>query len=246
MLDIVQNIHIQGTKPYYEDNSGVEGNFAWVIDGATSLMPDNSSDDGGVVSSFTSYLTAALHELAKTVPDEVDLHILLHAAVILATRRVGPLDLNNPWEPPSAAMVLAHVTDTQVRFVQAADVAWKVSNSAGVVGESDSEPVFAGFEQHNQSAVAGLVRDNEYEARKRDVFRETRAKANAADGYPVVQYGMPNPLAVKEIVVQATDPELVLYSDGWPKLAREGLGARLAGGSGGFDDATYLQVRPRV
>lgn len=245
MLNVIQNMHIQGTKPYYEDNSGVEGNFAWVIDGATSLVPDNSSDDGGVVASFTAHITAALHELAKTVPDDVDLRNLLHAAIILATRQVGLLDLQNPWEPPSAAMVLARVSDTQVRLIQSADVAWQVRDSTGVVGESDSEPVFAGFEQYNQSAVAGLVRDNEYEARKRDVFRETRAKANTADGYPVVQYGMPNPLAVEEIVVQATDPELVLHSDGWPKLAREGLGARLAGGSGGFDDATYLWVCPR-
>lgn len=71
--------------------------------------------------------------------------------------------------------------------------------------------------------------------------------ANASGGYPVVQYGMTSPLAVEEIVVQAPDdPELVLYSDGWPKLAREGLGARFAGGSGGFDDATYLLVCPRV
>lgn len=247
MLDVIQNMHIQGTKPYYEDNSGVEGNFAWVIDGATSLVPDNSSDDGGVVASFTSYLTAALHELVKTVSDDVDLRELLHAAVILATRQVGPLDLQNPWEPPSAAMVLAHVSDTQVRLIQSADVAWQVRDSTGVVVDGAlSEPVFAEFEQHNLSTVAGLARDDKYEARKRDVFRETRAKANAADGYPVVQYGMTSPLAVEEIVVRAPDLELVLHSDGWPKLAREGLGARFSGGSGGFDDATYLWVCPRV
>lgn len=246
MLNVIQNLHIQGTKPYYEDNSGTQGGFAWVIDGATSLVPDNSSDDGGVVSSFTTHITAALHSLAADADDEMDLRELLHEAVTQATRRVGPLDLRNPWEPPSAAMVLAHVSDTQVRLIQSADVAWQVRDSTGVVAESDSEPVFAGFEQHNQSAVAGLARDDEYEARKRGVFRETRAKANAADGYPVVQYGMTSPLAVEEIVVQTPDPELVLHSDGWPKLAREGLGARFAGGSGGFDDATYLWVCPRV
>lgn len=246
MLDVIQNIHVQGTKPYYEDNAGTQGNFAWVIDGATSLVPDNSSDDGGVVASFTSYLTAALHELAKTVPDDVDLRELLHEAVTQATRRVGPLDLQNPWEPPSAAMVLAHVSNTQVRLIQSADVAWQVRDSTGVVDGALSEPVFAQFEARNQSDVAGLTRGGGFDAARRNVYRRTRAVANASGGYPVVQYGMTSPLAVEEIVVQAPDPELVLHSDGWPKLAREGLGARFSGGSGGFDDATYLWVCPRV
>lgn len=245
MLEVVQNIKIQGTKPYYEDNSGVEENFAWVIDGATSLVHDNTNDDGGDVAAFTRNITAALHELAATAPDDVDLRNLLHTAVILATRCVGSLDLHNPWEPPSAAMVLAHVSNEEVRLVQSADIAWQINDSNGVVTESLSEPVFAGLEQRSLSAIASLARDDEFERRKRDVFRDTRAKANASDGYPVVQYGMTRPLAVEETVVQATSPELILYSDGWPKLVREGLDARLAGGSGGFDDATYLRVRPR-
>lgn len=247
MLDIVQNIHIQGTKPYYEDNAGTQGNFAWVIDGATSLVPDTSSDDGGVVSAFTANITAALHNLATDADDGVDLRELLHEAVAQATLHIGPLDLHNPWEPPSAAMVLAHVSDTQVRLIQSADVAWQVRGSNGVVvDEALSEPVFAQFEARNQSDVAGFTRGDGFDSARRDVLRATRSKANAADGYPVVQYGMTSPLAVEEIVVQAPNPELVLHSDGWPKLAREGLGARLAGGSGGFDDATYLWVCPRV
>ena len=247
MLNVIQNLHIQGTKPYYEDNSGVEGNFAWVIDGATSLVPDTSSDDGGVVSAFTANITAALHNLATDADDGVDLRELLHEAVMQATRRVGPLDLQNPWEPPSAAMVLAHVSDTQVRLIQSADVAWQVRDSTGVVVDGAlSEPVFAQFEVRNQSDVAGLTRGDGFDSARRDVYRRTRAMANASGGYPVVQYGMTSPLAVEEIVVQSPDPELVLHSDGWPKLAREGLGARFAGGSGGFDDATYLWVCPRV
>lgn len=44
------------------------------------------------------------------------------------------------------------------------------------------------------------------------------------------------PPAVKEIVV---------HNDGWPKLDREGLATRLAADSG-FDDATYLRVRPQA
>lgn len=246
MLDIVQNIHIQGTKPYYEDNAGTQGNFAWVIDGATSLVPDTSSDDGGVVSAFTANITAALHNLATDADDEVDLRELLHEAVTQATRHIGPLDLRNPWESPSAAMVLAHVSDTQVRLIQSADVAWQVRDSNGVVDESLSEPVFAQFEARNQSDVAGLTRGGGFDSARRDVYRRTRAMANASGGYPVVQYGMTSPLAVEEIVVQASTPDLVLHSDGWPKLAREGLSARLSGGSGGFDDATYLWVCPRA
>lgn len=143
-------------------------------------------------------------------------------------------------------MVLAHVSDTQVRLIQSADVAWQVRDSNGVVDESLSEPVFAQFEARNQSDVAGLTRGGGFDAARRDVYRRTRAMANASGGYPVVQYGMTSPLAVEEIVVQSPDPELVLHSDGWPKLAREGLSARLSGGSGGFDDATYLWVCPRV
>lgn len=41
-----------------------------------------------------------------------------------------------------------------------------------------------------------------------------------------MQYGMTEPIAVEETMVQANEPELVLYS--------------------GFDDATYLRVRPRA
>lgn len=246
MLEVMHDIRVQGTKPYYEDNSGVQGNFAWVIDGATSLVPDNSSDDGGEVAAFTSNITMALHELADTADDAVDLRELLHDAVTRATRKTGPIDIKNPWEPPSAAMVLAHVSDNQIRLIQSADVAWQVSTSTGVVAESDSERVFAAFEEYNLDAVKGLAPSAAGDAKRRDIFRTTRAKANAAGGYPVVQYGMTSPLAVEETVVQATSPELVLYSDGWPKLAREGLDARLAGGSGGFDDATLLRVRPRT
>lgn len=245
MLEVMHDIRVQGTKPYYEDNSGVQGNFAWVIDGATSLVPDNSSDDGGEVAAFTSNITMALHELADTADDAVDLRELLHDAVTRATRKTGPIDIKNPWEPPSAAMVLAHVTRDSVRLIQSADVAWQVTSTAGVVGESDSEPVFAGFEAHNLAAVKGLVPGAEGDAYRRDVFRTTRAKANIAGGYPVVQYGMAEPLAVEETVIHAHAPELVLYSDGWPTLEREGLAARLAADSG-FDDATYLRVRPRT
>lgn len=245
MLKVLHDIRVQGTKPYYEDNSGVQGNFAWVIDGASSLVGD-TGDDGGVVAAFTSNITMALHELADTADDAVDLRALLHKAVTEATRRTGPLDIKNPWEPPSAAMVLAHVTDTQVRLIQSADVAWQVSNDTGVVAESDSEPVFAVFEAYNLDVVKGLAPGTAGDTKRREVFRTTRAKANVAGGYPVVQYGMSSPLAVEETVVRADTPELLLYSDGWPKLSREGLDARLAGGSGGFDDATYLRVQPRT
>ncbi len=245
MLKVMQDIRIQGTKPYYEDSAGTQGNFAWVIDGASSLTGD-TGDDGGVVASFASNISMALHELADTADDAVDLRALLHQAVQQATWQTGPLDLWHPWEPPSAAMVLAHVTDTQVRLIQSADVTWQVSDETGIVGESSSEPEFAGFEAYNISTVARLDRgSNDFAAARRDIFRATRAKANTEGGYPVVQYGMVIPLAVKETVVQANSPELVLYSDGWPKLEREGLAARLAGDSI-FDDATYLRVQLRT
>ena len=120
----------------------------------------------------------------------------------------------------------------------------KRSTSTGVVAESDSEPVFAVLEAYNLAAVKGLAPGAAGDTKRREVFRTTRATANAAGGYPVVQYGMSSPLAVEETVVRDDTPELLLYSDGWPKLAREGLDARLSADSG-FDDATMLRVRPR-
>ena len=195
-----------------------------------------------MVSGFTSNITAALHEFSADADDGVDLRELLHQAVVEATRRVGPLDIRKPWDPPSAAMVLAHVSDKQVRLLQSADVAWQVRDATGVVSMSVSEPVFAGFEAHNIAAIKKIAPGPEGDAQRREVFRATRAKANAEGGYPVVQYGMAQPLAVKEGIVHADAPELVLYSDGWPRLYRNGLEVRLHGDVG-FDDATFLHVR---
>ena len=237
MLNIVQHIRVQGTKPYYEDAAGVEGNFVWVIDGATSLVGDDG-DDGGVVARFAATLSDALHVHAADASDAADLRELLHAAVAEATRQTGPIDVEHPWEVPSAALVLAHVEDDTVRLIQAADVEWHVIGLDGGAG-SVSEPVFLQAMERTEQDIAAL--DHDTPAARRDVYRGVRATMNSTGGYPVVQYGMSRPLEVGEVVVHADAAEVIMHSDGWPKLVREGLGTRLLG-TGGFDDATFLHV----
>lgn len=128
MIEVVQRISVQGTKPYYEDAVGAAGDFAWVIDGATSLVGD-TGDDGGVVAQFSRALSDALRARAvrhTSVGNEADMNDMVRAAVVHATSVLGPIPVGEPWEPPSAAFALAHVTADRVRVVQAGDVAWQV------------------------------------------------------------------------------------------------------------------------
>lgn len=240
MLNIVQRVAVQGTKPFYEDACGVAGDYAWVIDGATSLVGDDGND-GGVVAEFARHLSESLCELS---PDagESDLRLLLFEATAAATRRVGPIAVDNPWDPPSAAVTLAHITSQRVRLVQAADVSWRVTDDAGRVHQRASEPVFARVSARTSGEVSSADPWGTDPGARRAVYRETRSTMNTPGGYPVVQYGMSRPVALDEVVVDAEFPEVVLFSDGWPILRRKGFDRRLHA-SDGFDDATYLRVR---
>lgn len=240
MLDVVQRVAVQGTKSFYEDACGVAGEYAWVIDGATSLVGDDGND-GGVVAEFARHLSESLCELA---PDagESDLRLLLFEATAAATRRVGPISVDNPWDPPSAAVTLAHITSQRVRLVQAADVSWRVTGTVGRVEQRASEPTFARVSARTRGEIARVDPWGTDPGARRAVYRETRATMNTPGGYPVVQYDMGQPVAVDEVVVDAQRADVVLFSDGWPILRRKGFDQRLHA-SDGFDDATYLRVR---
>lgn len=193
MLEILHDVRTQDTGSRSVPVAGVEGNFAWLMGGDPTPVPDTDNDE---VAAFTAHLDDALHGLAAIASDEVDLRRMLSEAVVQATSRIEPRDPFDVWGAPRTSMVLANVTPHGVRLIQVGDVAWHISSSDGTVAESESGPAFAELYQ-----------------RTRGESRALRAKANEEDGYP---------LPVSVTSVRAFRPELVLIAGDWP-WSREGV-----------------------
>lgn len=236
MIEVVQRVSVQGTKPYYEDAVDTDGDFAWVIDGATSLVGD-TGDDGGAVARFVRSLSDALRAGAvsrTSVGIEADLADMVRAAVVHATSVLGPLPVGELWESPSAAFALAYVSAHRVRVVQAGDVAWKVLDEHGaVVAGATSEPRFATAAARTRDQIAQLEPDGGFETARRAVYRRTRAAMNTTGGYPIAQYGIRWELDVDEHVVDVENAIVELSSDGWPRMVDGGFDRRVRGAGAG-------------
>lgn len=241
-IAITQRVLVQGTKPHLEDACGAEENYVWALDGATSLSDDPNDR---LVSEFVRHVDAGLHQVINEMDKKRDLVNIMRGAIVYATTMVGPLRFDHDWEVPSFAFVLAKVEQGVVEVIQAADVAYRITDSHGSSVESASDFRFSEAEQRNRDAIARLEeRGEDTPEARRSIYRETRATMNTDNGYPVGSYdggGLSQVLPVTFYVEGAADVEM--WTDGWQHM-RAGFATRIdPEKSEGFDDAAYIAAR---
>lgn len=82
MLEILQDSGTRDGESHGATVAGIEGNFAWMMGGDPTLVPDTDND---ATTAFITHLNDSLRGLAAIADDEVDLRQMLSEAVVQAT-----------------------------------------------------------------------------------------------------------------------------------------------------------------
>lgn len=203
---------IKGTNATNEDSAGYAGNHLWVIDGATDLF-DSERLLGCSVAEVADELS---ENIAAVCSDNEPLTAVLYKAIQLTAGLVIPrgrsLTTTEYAQAPTFAIALCRELDDALEYLLLGDCFLFVG------GEVLTDPRITPFTLKNRERIQAM---NDAGApptveERRDIFQQTRLKANSIDGYPI---GSLNPSsaygAVTGYVPLRCQQDILLMTDGF-------------------------------
>lgn len=168
-----------------EDICGNAGQFAWVIDGATDVFGKHCIAEKHEVSMYVNCLTETIAEIANYYRPQ-QLGNLVEAAVLSVYNKLN-LSEKAAGLPeymlPTFAIAMVAVDGDNVYYYVLGDCFISYLSSQGV--ELITDKRITRFSQHNRCLLKKLHEGNKQVQDATSIYQETRAKANAPDGYPI-------------------------------------------------------------
>lgn len=205
---------IKGTSEENEDAVGYRDNYYWVIDGATALF------ENPVYPPFT--VADIVNDLSDTLPENIDdsksLSEILHDSIqTVAQYRLHTSENTTTREQyaklPTFAIMLIRVMDDTLEYLSLGDCYLTIGDKT--VTDKRIEP----FATRNRKRIQRIIDEHgtiTAEERK-NIFQNTRLKANAVDGYPIGSLDPHSAYGAKTgtISLHNMNATIVLYSDGF-------------------------------
>lgn len=205
---------IKGTSEENEDAVGYQGNYCWVIDGATALF------ENPIYPPFT--VADIANDLSDTLPENIDdsksLSEILHDTIQTVARYRLHISENTTSREqyaklPTFAIMLIRVAGDTLEYLSLGDCYLTIGGKT--VTDKRIEP----FAIQNRKRIQQIIDEHgtvTAEERK-SIFQNTRLKANAPDGYPIGSLDPNSAYGAKTgtISLHNMNATIVLYSDGF-------------------------------
>jgi hypothetical protein len=204
----------KGTTGENEDAVGYQDNYYWVIDGATSLF------ENPIHPSFT--VADIVNDLSDTLPENIDdckpLSEILHDTIQAVARyRIRATENTTTREQyaklPTFAIMFVRVVDDALEYLSLGDCYLTIGDKT--VTDKRIEP----FATRNRNRIQQIIDEHgtiTAEERK-NIFQDTRLKANAPNGYPIGSLDPQSAYGAKTgtISLHNMNATIILYSDGF-------------------------------
>lgn len=212
-----------------EDIVGSAKNFAWAIDGATSLADENITPDETEAKWFSNTVHRYLNNIVaeEDDPESINIDHLLKEAVDKTREdfsQFGNLDEIELYEQPAATIVLVKICEKRIEYRILAD-AYLITRDIKDITVYVDETV-----EHLDKVAIKMINKlqteydmSHYEARMhekvRERLREQRKRFNRIQGYRVLSLDPEIVDKAKGGSIQLTRPnDLILATDGFAHL----------------------------
>ncbi len=198
-----------------EDIFGHAGSLFWVIDGATDLFQAGLLGVRDEVAYYVDLLNQRLTAVCAGNPEK-DLEALLRQAVAevyQTINREGKLDQAPEYLLPNFAFIFFRHREEQLEYLALGDCALCVRGKDGPLVITD--PRIAPFSKDDQEKIRSFLAVHGDAIVNRQVFQETRKKANTPEGYPIGSVrGTGLAQAIRGAIPLPLGVRVLAYSDG--------------------------------
>ena len=198
-----------------EDTAGHLGSCAWVIDGATDVFSDRKSGNAISVSRYVKLLQTFIEHHCR---EERSLEEILRSAVKELYQQLLQEDESIAKAPeyqlPTFAVAMIRILNHSMEYYVLGDCV--ISYLAGGKISWIRDERISAFSKYNREQMKKNSLDPRNNSSAREIYRNTRRKANAPDGYYIgsmrgsgLQMGLSGSLPL--------DPgdRVILFSDGF-------------------------------
>ena len=198
-----------------DDIYGNAENVFFVMDGATPLFDDNVFSSVSDVYDFMHALQNSLVEQIL-VNASAPLAKLLRIAIEIACEKLSVPDDMLESEGPNYTVAMIRVNECDIDYYICADASIIMEVDEGIEILTDER--FTPFEAENTRRIALLGDKENKEALKKEIYRDTRHKANQPGGYLVTSIN-PNSAANGLVgkLPKNSEKRILLCSDGYTK-----------------------------
>ena len=212
---IEENTIANGRGRLCDDVSGYGKNIFFVLDGATPLFDDNVFSKTSDVYDFINELRNTLVEQI-TIDSNASLTDILRFAIKNADIRLSVPASMLECEGPNYTVAMIRINDDDIDYYVCADSSIFIEANQSLKVITDKR--FTPFEAENTRRIALLEDNDQKEALKKEIYRETRHKANQPGGYLVTSV---NPQSAENGLVGKISKtgvrKILLCTDGFTK-----------------------------
>lgn len=168
-----------------EDFCGYSGHFAWVIDGATDVFQRNCLFEANEVCRYVSFLNSTLHMLAgKYKPDQLVPFVSDAVSTVFRELDIEKKAKEIPeYMLPTYSMAVVAAEGEKLFYFILGDCFISFQTRSGIRLLIDER--IDKFSKHNRALLKEYYAKNKQMPESLLIYQETRAKANAPDGYPI-------------------------------------------------------------
>jgi hypothetical protein len=220
-LEIVESLSV-ASGAENEDRAGAAGSLAWVIDGATDVLPQALTAGYSDAAWFAAAMNQALHEIAADAPPS------LAALPGLIAQRTAPAFLGAARRPPdghgdhpsAAGIVIRTSGSGAIDYVSLGDCVLMAETEDGLARIGIDER--AAGDAWVVDALTAAAEKNERPLTRADLWprlHAVRARMNTPGGYGIFSITAPPPSMVMHGSLRVPrDGRLLLASDGLTRL----------------------------
>lgn len=165
-----------------EDVVGFQGDYFWIIDGATDLFHLNLFESEDDVALYVESLSISISEIIEK-DLEKDLAVIIKNAINLTNMKLGlDIDSYEIYKMPSFAILLAEHQEFVCRYLVLGDCFMQVKIADEIVEITDRR--ISQFSQRNKEGLQRLIKDEMFsDKNEKELYRKTRMCMNKQDGY---------------------------------------------------------------
>lgn len=241
MLDIIFSGSSKGEKLYNQDIYGINGDIAWVFDGATDLFGSRYTDDD--VYYAMTVLNNTLNDISYyniSLQDFIS-RAIWKAKTIINMQYPGFFD-TAPFIAPSFALCAIKINDSNIEYIVLGDCFIEIQQQNKIFIISDNR--FKKISEQNKKNINNLDTNNKfYKESVLEIYKNTRMTLNKSYGYWIGSFDL---LGLNKSITGKIDIEesatIALYTDGVLEgLERSSLLLKMYNGIN-IDNSTYDDI----
>ncbi len=204
----------QGESVANEDACGYKSFYAWVIDGATDVYNMNTLKKPNEVSWYVKRLNKKLKAEAG-IRDDTNERIISYAIKELYEELNGDglLESVPDYTLPTFAISMIKVKNQILNYYLLGDCTIAILHNHKIITLKDER--VREYSIYNRKKIKKYIDNHPNENVPKELFQETRKKANREDGYPI---GMINGKGITDGILGEIDvferDRILIYSDG--------------------------------